>query len=225
MSDAYTFPRERRHTLFFLEQATAYRPVYLDTEIDMSQVIAHRKVCSVKRSYIAYVIQAVGRVVARFPEANAMITGRLFPRLSRLPGVDAKFTLDDAAAFRQPDLAAVAAVENPTDLERRGAEVGLKFIQLDGNVGVLANGAGLTMTTMDVISHFGGRPANFMEIGGEALTLTLNTPSTAALISGLVASSGTRKVTWLCSDPMVDFSVTTGARMMSYIRPWLSFTG
>ncbi|MDA8120387.1 2-oxo acid dehydrogenase subunit E2 [Acidiferrobacter thiooxydans] len=94
MSDAYTFPRERRHTLFFLEQATAYRPVYLDTEIDMSQVIAHRKVCSVKRSYIAYVIQAVGRVVARFPEANAMITGRLFPRLSRLPGVDAKFTLD-----------------------------------------------------------------------------------------------------------------------------------
>src|SRR5260221_6854696 len=57
-----------------------------------------------------------------------------------------------------------------TALEQRGAENGLKFIQLDGNVGVLANGAGLTMTTMDVIRHFGGRPANFLEIGGEAYT-------------------------------------------------------
>ncbi|WP_119462831.1 ATP-grasp domain-containing protein [Rhodospirillaceae bacterium SYSU D60014] len=107
----------------------------------------------------------------------------------RVVALDAKFTLDDAAAFRQPDLAAVAAVENPTDLERRGAEVGLKFIQLDGNVGVLANGAGLTMTTMDVISHFGGRPANFMEIGGEAYTksetaleLVLSNPGVKSLV-------------------------------------------
>ena len=62
------------------------------------------------------------------------------------------------------------AKEPLTDLERRGAEHGLKFIQLDGDVGVLANGAGLTMTTMDVITHLGGRPANFLEIGGEAYT-------------------------------------------------------
>ena len=57
-----------------------------------------------------------------------------------------------------------------TALERRGAEAGLKFIELGGNVGVLANGAGLTMTTMDVIAHFGGTPVNFLEIGGEAYT-------------------------------------------------------
>src|SRR5260221_9077963 len=57
-----------------------------------------------------------------------------------------------------------------TALEQRGAENGLKFIQLEGNVGVLANGAGLTMTTMDVIRHCGGKPANFLEIGGEAYT-------------------------------------------------------
>ena len=71
---------------------------------------------------------------------------------------------------RQPALAQAASPEKLTDLEQRGAEHGLKFIQLDGNVGVLANGAGLTMTTMDVIDHFGGRPANFLEIGGEAYT-------------------------------------------------------
>jgi len=57
-----------------------------------------------------------------------------------------------------------------------------------------------------------------------AVTLTLNTPSTAALISGLVASSGTRNVTWLCCEPSVDFSVTTGERIRSYMRPWDSLT-
>ena len=88
----------------------------------------------------------------------------------RVVALDCKFTLDDAAAFRQTELAAAAAHEKFTPLERRGADAGLRFIQLDGNVGVLANGAGLTMTTMDVIQHVGGAPANFLEIGGEAYT-------------------------------------------------------
>jgi succinyl-CoA synthetase beta subunit len=88
----------------------------------------------------------------------------------RIVALDCKFTLDDSAVFRQTDLAGAGAREKLTALERRGAESGLKFIELEGNVGVLANGAGLTMTTMDVISHFGGRPANFLEIGGEAYT-------------------------------------------------------
>ena len=76
-----------------------------------------------------------------------------------------------------------------TALERLAAEHGLKFIQLDGNVGVLANGAGLTMTTMDVIRHYGGRPANFLEIGGEAYTkseialdLVLSNPGIKSLV-------------------------------------------
>jgi len=64
----------------------------------------------------------------------------------------------------------MAAAEPLTELEARARSAGLKFIELDGNVGLLANGAGLTMTTMDVIAHFGGRPANFLEIGGEAYT-------------------------------------------------------
>jgi succinyl-CoA synthetase beta subunit len=107
----------------------------------------------------------------------------------RLVALDCKFTLDDAAAFRQPELAAAAARETLTDLERRGAENGLKFIQLDGEIGVLANGAGLTMTTMDVVTHLGGRPANFLEIGGEAYTkseialdLVLSHPGVKSLV-------------------------------------------
>jgi succinyl-CoA synthetase beta subunit len=88
----------------------------------------------------------------------------------RVVALDCKFTLDDSAIFRQSELAAAGAREKLTALERRGAQAGLKFIELGGNVGVLANGAGLTMTTMDVIAHFGGKPANFLEIGGEAYT-------------------------------------------------------
>jgi len=88
----------------------------------------------------------------------------------RVVALDCKFTLDDSAIFRQSELAAAGAQEKLSALERRGAEAGLKFIELGGNVGVLANGAGLTMTTMDVIAHFGGKPVNFLEIGGEAYT-------------------------------------------------------
>lgn len=87
-----------------------------------------------------------------------------------LVALDCKFILDDAATYRQSELAAVAASEEPTKLEARGASQGLKFIELPGNIGILANGAGLTMTTMDVVQHLGGSPANFMEIGGDAYT-------------------------------------------------------
>jgi succinyl-CoA synthetase beta subunit len=107
----------------------------------------------------------------------------------RVVALDCKFVLDDAAAYRQEDIVGVAAPAPMTALEQRGAQNGLKFIQLDGNVGVLANGAGLTMTTMDVIRHFGGRPANFLEIGGEAYTksaaaleLVLSNPGVKSLI-------------------------------------------
>ena len=107
----------------------------------------------------------------------------------RVVALDCKFMLDDAAAYRQEDIGKFAAPAPMTALERRAAESGLKFIQLEGNVGVLANGAGLTMTTMDIIRHFGGRPANFLEIGGDAYTksavaldLVLSNPGVKSLI-------------------------------------------
>jgi succinyl-CoA synthetase beta subunit len=107
----------------------------------------------------------------------------------RVLALDCKFVLDDASGARQAELAAVAVPPWKTELEARGEANGLKFIQLDGNVGVLANGAGLTMTTMDTIHHFGGRPANFLEIGGEAyikaevaLDLVLSNPGVKSLV-------------------------------------------
>lgn len=107
----------------------------------------------------------------------------------RVIALDCKFTLDDAAAFRQSELADAATAEMMTKLEAEAAGLGLKFIELDGDIGILANGAGLTMTTMDVVSYLGGRPANFLEIGGDAYTkaepalkLLLSKPGLRALV-------------------------------------------
>ena len=88
----------------------------------------------------------------------------------RLVALDCKFVLDDSAVKRREALAKAGTPEPMTALEARAQGPGLKYIELDGDVGVIANGAGLTMTTMDVITRHGGRPANFLEIGGEAYT-------------------------------------------------------
>ena len=88
----------------------------------------------------------------------------------RLVALDCKFVLDDSGIQRREELARTGSPERLTTLEARGQALGLKYIELDGDIGVLANGAGLTMTTMDVIAHHGGRPANFLEIGGAAYT-------------------------------------------------------
>ncbi|MDX2203269.1 MAG: ATP-grasp domain-containing protein [Hyphomicrobiaceae bacterium] len=88
----------------------------------------------------------------------------------RLLALDCKLTLDDSAVPRRQALSLSGTPDRLTALETRAGALGLKFIELDGAVGVLANGAGLTMTTMDAIRHYGGAPANFMEIGGESYT-------------------------------------------------------
>ncbi|MGF1926360.1 MAG: succinate--CoA ligase subunit beta, partial [Bacteroidia bacterium] len=82
--------------------------------------------------------------------------------------VDAKVTLDGNALFRHPDYAAMRDIteEDPTDVE--AGEAGLNFVNLDGNVGCMVNGAGLAMATMDIIKFSGGEPANFLDVGGTA---------------------------------------------------------
>ena len=86
----------------------------------------------------------------------------------KIIAVDAKVTLDENALFRHPDFAAMRDIreENPTDVAAR--EVGLNYVQLDGNVGCMVNGAGLAMATMDLIKQAGGDPANFLDVGGTA---------------------------------------------------------
>ena len=85
-----------------------------------------------------------------------------------LVAADSKLVVDDASLARQSLMP--IALPHATAAEARAASLGLNFHQLDGTVGVLANGAGLTMATLDMVRHFGGAPANFLEIGGDAYT-------------------------------------------------------
>jgi succinyl-CoA synthetase beta subunit len=80
--------------------------------------------------------------------------------------LDSKFTVDDNALFRHPDIAAMRDVEAGDPQERLAREKGVTYVKLDGEVGILGNGAGLVMSTLDVIDQAGGSPANFCDLGG-----------------------------------------------------------
>jgi succinyl-CoA synthetase beta subunit len=143
----------------------------------------------------------------------------------RVVALDCKFVLDDAALDRQADIAKGGTPGVMTALEKRGAEAGLKLIQLDGNVGVLANGAGLTMTTMDVIRHYGGRPANFLEIGGEAYTkseialdLVLSNPGVKSLVINFCGA-------FARTDVMADGVVKAWAKLKPKVPVFFSIHG
>ena len=116
-------------------------------------------------------------VIMKLYEAYAANDGELveinplvMTRDGHLVALDCKLTVDDSALPRRAALAGTGSPDRTTDLEARAKALHLKYIELEGSVGVLANGAGLTMTTMDAIRHYGGAPANFMEIGGDSYT-------------------------------------------------------
>ncbi len=86
----------------------------------------------------------------------------------KLVALDGKMLIDDNALFRQPDLAELRDIDEEAPEETEARKYGLSYIKLDGNIGCMVNGAGLAMTSMDVIKLFGGEPANFLDIGGGA---------------------------------------------------------
>jgi succinyl-CoA synthetase beta subunit len=134
---------------------------------------------------LAKLYQAYVAFDAELLEINPLIVARD----GRVIALDCKFVMDDGALVRHPELAGAGTPEALTDREMKAKAAKLKYIDLEGDVGVLANGAGLTMTTMDVVRHHGGRPANFLEIGGEsytqakpALELLLSNPRIKSLV-------------------------------------------
>jgi succinyl-CoA synthetase beta subunit len=80
--------------------------------------------------------------------------------------LDAKVSLDGSALFRHPENQGLSDRENQDELERRAADEGLQYVKLDGDIGILGNGAGLVMSTLDVVAQEGGSPANFLDAGG-----------------------------------------------------------
>ena len=82
--------------------------------------------------------------------------------------IDAKMSIDDNELFRRPAIAELRDAETEPDSEAKAREAGLSYVKLDGQVGCCVNGAGLAMATMDLVKHYGGEPANFLDIGGSS---------------------------------------------------------
>jgi succinyl-CoA synthetase beta subunit len=110
--------------------------------------------------------------------------------VERLVCLDAKITLDDSALPRHLELEALRDPDEEDPADREAREAGLTFIKLDGTIGCMVNGAGLAMTTMDLVKRAGGEPANFLDIGGgaraekvaEAMRIILADPKVGAIL-------------------------------------------
>jgi succinyl-CoA synthetase beta subunit len=89
--------------------------------------------------------------------------------------LDAKVTIDDNALARHPDLEALRSTFPIDPVEARAKEAGLQYVKLDGDVGIIGNGAGLVMSTLDVVAQAGGKAANFLDVGGGASADTMAT--------------------------------------------------
>ena len=108
----------------------------------------------------------------------------------QLVALDAKMIFDDNAMFRHRELAGLRDLAEEEPAEVRAGEAGLSYVKLDGNIGCLVNGAGLAMSTMDLIKVHGGEPANFLDVGGgaavqqvtEAFRILLADPNVRAVL-------------------------------------------
>jgi succinyl-CoA synthetase beta subunit len=115
------------------------------------------------------VLAIVGRLYEAFVACDAMlceINPLVVTPSGEVKALDSKFTVDDNALFRHPDIAEMRDVEAADPQERLAREKDVTYVKLDGEVGILGNGAGLVMSTLDVIDQVGGRPANFCDLGG-----------------------------------------------------------
>jgi len=119
--------------------------------------------------------KGVGKVISdlyrAFRESDASLV-EINPLVTTKSGdvltLDSKVTIDDSSLFRHGDLVSEEDVQAADPGERRAQEVGLQYVKLDGDVGILGNGAGLVMSTLDVVAQAGGEPANFCDVGGGA---------------------------------------------------------
>jgi succinyl-CoA synthetase beta subunit len=115
------------------------------------------------------VLDIVGKLYRCFVETDAMlceINPLIVTPEGEVKALDSKFTVDESSLFRHPDIAEMRDVEAADPMEAFAREKGVTYVKLDGSVGILGNGAGLSMSTVDVVVVAGGRPANFCDLGG-----------------------------------------------------------
>ncbi len=141
----------------------------------------------------------------------------------QLIALDAKMTFDDNAAFRHPELAELRDLSEENEAEIRASKTGLSYVKLDGNIGCLVNGAGLAMSTMDIIKLHGGEPANFLDVGGganteqvtEAFRIILSDPNVRAVLVNIFG--GIMKCTTI-AEAIVSAAKTVGFQVPLVVR-------
>jgi len=140
-----------------------------------------------------------------------------------LVALDAKMTFDDNSLFRHPTVAALRDESEEDPAETRAAAAGLSYVKLGGTIGCLVNGAGLAMSTMDLVKHHGGEPANFLDVGGgadvkavtEAFRIILSDPHVKAILVNIFG--GIMRCTTIATA-LVEASKTVGFTVPLVVR-------
>lgn len=121
------------------------------------------------RSFAA-IVESLYRIFIEKDCSLVEVNPLILNKEGQLLALDAKISFDDNALCRHPDIVALRDIEEEDPIEARAKESGLSYVRLDGNIGCMVNGAGLAMSTLDIIKHFGAMPANFLDVGGGAST-------------------------------------------------------
>ena len=138
--------------------------------------------------------------------------------------LDAKINFDNNALYRHPELAEYRDLSEEEPSEVRASDAGLSYVKLEGNIGCLVNGAGLAMSTMDIIKYHGGQPANFLDVGGganeeqvtEAFRILLSDPNVKGVlvnIFGGIARCTTIAAAVIAASKTVGFEVPLVVRL------------
>lgn len=161
-----------------IEEVAAHTPekiakLHLDPalgllDFQIRQLAFDAKLPSAAVKQIGPFLKALGKVYQDFDCSLAEINPLVLDGQGKLIAADAKINIDDNALFRHPDLAQFQEAQEDDPIEAEAHKRGLTYVRLEGDIGIIGNGAGLVMTTLDVVQREGGKPANFLDIGGGA---------------------------------------------------------
>lgn len=168
--------------------------IYVDPGVGYTDYMAREVLQTLKLAWtflqdIVNITRAMYRIMTDYDAELVEFNPLALTNDNRLVALDAKIIIDDNSLYRHPELQKLRGREL-SEYEKRARELEFSYVELDGDIGVICNGAGLTMATMDSIPYYGGRPANFLDIGGgarserikEAVRLMLMHPRSRVLL-------------------------------------------
>jgi succinyl-CoA synthetase beta subunit len=147
----------------------------------------------IDRDVVRPTVEMLAKLYEVFERCDAMlveVNPLIVTEERQVAALDAKISIDDNALMRQPEIARLRNPSAEDPQEQMAKERGITYVKLDGDIGILGNGAGLVMSTLDVVAQAGGRPANFLDVGGgakaeeivEALEVLLSDPKVKAVL-------------------------------------------